>query len=702
MSYSSFWLDSSIFEETDDNLTTVEKKSNDLMKLMAYKRSIRNFVSIVTGKNISVTFDGRGEDSYTDGQSVTISAKLDDKEFDPVVGLALHEGSHIALTDFDTLTQMRNGFLPSTIDKEWLANRYNCSVDDLKWLISNSLKSLLNYVEDRRIDNHIYTTAPGYRGYYESMYDKYFHSSVIDKGLQSSEKRDEDWDSYMFRIINITNTNRDLDALKGLREIWKVLDLRNISRLKDSWDALEVAGQILMIVEKNIEANQDGGSSSNDEGNPQEGEENGQSQMSGDMETQPTNGGGMSGEGQGESSPSDSNDGEESDEESDEVSEDGMCVVDYNPNGAGGQYEPLSDRQKKMLDNAIKKQNDFMEGEITKKKISKSDKNKIDQLDKADIKSEVTGKGFNKSNWSTGSNGVQTYIINNMTKGLIDSGMVGMLSNSPWSADRNEPYIKKGIQLGTILGKKLKTRSEERVLTTPRMKSGKLSGRMIHEIGFGNFDIFEQTLINKSTPVLLHISIDASSSMSGKKWFNTQTAAVAIAKAASMTDNINVVISYRGIYYSAGNFGSVQPLMLIAYDSRKDKFSKIQQLFKYITYDGTTPEGLCYEAILNELTKTKNGTDTYLINFSDGWPGFDNSQISYGGTAARKHTAAQVKKMRQAGVQVLSYFIADYDFGHGSAMESFTQMYGKDAEFIDTSNMTQLAKTLNKKFEVKI
>jgi hypothetical protein len=698
MSYSSFWLDSSIFEETDDNLTTVEKKSNDLMKLMAYKRSIRNFVSIVTGKNISVTFDGRGDDSYTDGQSVTISAKLDDKEFDPVVGLALHEGSHIALTDFETLTEMRNGYLPSTIDKEWLANRYNCGVDDLKWLISNNLKSLLNYVEDRRIDNHIYTTAPGYRGYYESMYDKYFHSSVIDKGLQSSEKRDEDWDSYMFRIINITNTNRDLDALKGLREIWKVLDLRNISRLKDSWDALEVAGQILMIVEKNIEANQDGGSSSNDEGNPQEGEENGQSQMSGDMETQPTNGGGMSGEGQGESSPSDSNDGEESDE----VSEDGMCVVDYNPNGAGGQYEPLSDRQKKMLDNAIKKQNDFMEGEITKTKISKSDKNKIDQLDKADIKSEVTGKGFNKSNWSTGSNGVQTYIINNMTKGLIDSGMVGMLSNSPWSADRNESYIKKGVQLGTVLGKKLKTRSEERVLTTPRMKSGKLSGRMIHEIGFGNFDIFEQTLINKSTPVLLHISIDASSSMSGKKWFNTQTAAVAIAKAASMTDNINVVISYRGVYYSAGNFGSVQPLMLIAYDSRKDKFSKIQQLFKYITYDGTTPEGLCYEAILNELTKTKNGTDTYLINFSDGWPGFDNSQISYGGTAARKHTAAQVKKMRQAGVQVLSYFIADYDFGHGSAMESFTQMYGKDAEFIDTSNMTQLAKTLNKKFEVKI
>ena len=697
MSYSSFWLDSSIFEETDDNLSTVEKKSADLMKLMAYKRSIRNFVSIVTGKNIPVTFDGRGDDSYTDGESVTISAKLDDKEFDPVVGLALHEGSHIALTDFSTLTALRGGELPTTIDTEWLANRYLCEVDQLHYLIGSNLKSLLNYVEDRRIDNHIYTTAPGYRGYYESMYDKYFHASVIDKGLQSSEKRDEDWESYMFRIINLTNKNRDLDALKGLREIWNVLDLGNISRLKSSWDALEVAGQILMIVEKNIEANQDGGSSSNGEGNPQEGEENGQTQMSGDMETQPTNGGGMSGEGQGESSPSDSNEGEESNEQSNQSGGEG---IGYNPHGAGGQYEPLSDRQRKMLDNAIQKQNEFMEGDIKKKKIAKGDKNKIDQLDKADIKSEVTGKGFAKNNWSNGSNGVQTYIINNMTKGLIDSGMVGMLSNSKWSSERNEEAIKRGIQLGTILGKKLKTRNEERVLTTPRMKSGKLSGRMIHEIGFGNFDIFEQTLINKSTPVLLHISIDASSSMGGKKWTSTQTSAVAIAKAASMTENIDVVISYRGVYYAPGNWNNVQPLMLIAYDSRKDKFSKIQQLFKHINSDGTTPEGLCYEAILNEIIKTKNGGENYLINFSDGYPGFDNSEINYGGHEARKHTATQVKKMKQAGVNVLSYFVSDYDASYGS--DGFREMYGKDAEFIDTNNMAQLAKTLNKKFEVNI
>lgn len=703
--YSSFWLDSSIFEDNDtDTLSSVERKTSDLMKLMAYKRSIGNFVSIVTGKNIPVTFDGRGDDSYTDGKSVVISAKLDDKEFDPVVGLALHEGSHIALTDFETLEKMRSDYyLPKSINKDFFIQKYGLVEADslidyqIYKIVGSNLKSLLNYVEDRRIDNHIYQSAPGYRGYYESMYDKYFHSSVIDKGLQSSEKRDEDWDSYMFRIINITNPNRDLDALKGLREIWNILDLRNISRLKNSWDALEVAGEILMVVEKNLTSEEGGDGQNQGESNGDQ-NQNGQSQMSGSEDQQTADESPMGGEGKGDSTPSNSDSDSET---SDEVEEsNGGESISPNPNGAGGQYEPLSDRQRKMLENAIEKQNDFMEGEVKKKKVSKGEKNKLDALDKADIQTEVTGKGLQQGWYGQGtSQGVQTYIINNMTQQLIDSRLVGMLSTSSWTIDKGQGDVTKGIQLGTLLGKKLKTRNEERVLTTPRMKSGKLSGRMIHEIGFGNFDIFEQTLINKSTPVLLHISIDASSSMSGKKWSNTQVAAVAIAKAASMTENINVVISYRGVYYGGGHYSSCQPLMLIAYDSRKDKFSKIQRMFKYITYDGTTPEGLCYEAVLKELTRTKNGEDTYLINFSDGYPGFDNSEINYNGDFAVKHTAEQVKKIRLAGVKVLSYFISD---GYFSSGDQFRQMYGKDSEFIDVSNVTQLAKTLNKKFEVQI
>ena len=58
------------------------------------------------------------------------------------------------------------------------------------------------------------------------------------------------------------------------------------------------------------------------------------------------------------------------------------------------------------------------------------------------------------------------------------------------------------------------------------------------------------------------------------------------------------------------------------------------------------------------------------------------------------------KRVRQSGVSILSYFISDGYYG--SSKNQFEKMYGKDSEFIDVNNMTQLAKTLNKKFEVKI
>ena len=702
LNYSSFWLDRSIWDDVDQEVTKVEKKSNDLMKLMSYKRSISNFVNIVTGQPIPVTFNGRGEDSYTDGKQVVISAKMNDKEFDPVVGLALHEGSHVKLTDFTTLKELMDNnvfplsmtdFINSFKTDEGSEFQYTTEWYDNKGQIVHNLKQLLNYVEDRRIDNYIYKSAPGYRGYYEAMYNKYFHSNVVDKGLKSSEHRTETWSSYMFRLINITNKNRDLNALKGLREIWNLLDLKNISRLRTTDDALELAGEIYMVIQNNVNKDMDQMPEPQKGGDGQgQDDTDGKSDMSSD-DNPTADAPPMEGNGMGKGKDSKGDDGDDGNSTDDKGSQ---STGLGNKNGAGGNFSPLNDRQKKMLENAIKKQEKFLDGDIQKTTISKSDKKKLDTLDQADIETEVTGKGLEQGYYRNASQGVQTYVIKNVTKNLIDSGIVPHLGT--WRVEQNDTAIRKGITLGTILGKKLKTRNEERINNTPRMKSGKLNGRMLHEIGFGNFQIFDQININTATPCLLHISIDASSSMSGDKWYNTQTAAVAIAKAASMTDNMNVVISYRGIYYNSGQ--GCQPLMMIAYDSRKDKFQKIQNLFKYISPSGTTPEGLCFEAILKELVKTKNGTDSYLINFSDGWPGFDNKEISYGGQYAVDHTAEQVKKVRQAGVGVLSYFISDGYYG--SSKSQFEKMYGKDSEFINVDNMTQLAKTLNKKFEVKI
>ena len=711
--YSSFWLKDDLFDDVDDGLNVVESKHSNLMALASYKKSIGNFVNIVTNDNIPVTFDVRGNDSYTDGKSVTISSKMDDKDFDSTVGLALHEGSHIKLTDFNSLDTINNhiDLVVGDIYIEKLMKKHSKDEYFAKEYIKGIVKNLLNVIEDRRIDYYIYTTSPGYKGYYHAMYEKYFHSKIVDKGLQSSEYRDLDWDSYMFRIINITNSNRDLDALPKLRDVWNLMNLKNIKRLTNTNQCMELASEIFKMIEDSLPANQKPIESPN--------QSNGEGESGGTEDEETSEGSGTGGggdnsdtngtdntEGSGDE-PKDGSDGTDDtkgDAEGDEVKKGSSS---YNPNGAGGDGSDnqitdtqtqttkgngmMSDRQKKQLDNAIEKQKKFQNGDIKKKMVSKGESKKLDTLVKSGIEEKLVGKDYKSDYWRK-TKQTPVMIVRNYSKALVDSDMISMLSSYSWSAERNDECIKKGITLGTVLGKKLKLRNEERSLITPRMKNGKISGRLLHELGMGNTNVFDQIVTNKHNPALVHISIDASSSMGGDKWSQTQTSAVAIAKAASMTSNLDVVISYRSIQHDSN---MCQPLMLIAYDSRKDKFSKIQQTFKYLNPCGTTPEGLCFESVLDEIVKTNKGVDSYFINFSDGWPGFSNRDIDYGGSEAVAHTAKQVKKIQQAGVKVLSYFVYS---GYEGGIDSFKSMYGKTATSVDCTNLMALTKTLNKLF----
>ena len=709
--YSSYWLKDDLFDDDTDISSPTETKHSNLIALASYKRAISNFVNIVTGENIKVIFDQRGDNSYTDGKTVTISAKMDDKDFDPTVGLALHEGSHIKLTDFSSLDKIRNYEFPQPLTYDYLSqleDKHQMSYDGVRNWVSGVVKDLLNVIEDRRIDYYIYSTSPGYKGYYHSMYDKYFNANIIDKGLQSSEYRENDWESYMFRIINITNANRDLDALPKLREVFNMIDLRNINRLQNTQQAFELACEIFKFIEDSLpslqQQNQNQNQSGDGESDENQSEEGSGSGSGGDNSQ--TNG-------------TDNTEGSENDGESKQDSTDGDDTngdaeggdvksgrSSYNPNGAGGDGSnnqisdtkaqsgegSLSDRQKKQLETAIEKQKKFQNGDITKKKVSKTEQQKLETLAKSGIDEKLVGKDYNSNHYWRKDRQTAVVIVRNFTKALADSDTISMVSSYGYYAERNKEAINKGLQIGTMLGKRLKVRSEERSLVTPRMKNGKISGRLLHELGMGNVQIFDQTVVNKHKPALIHISIDASSSMGGSKWTNSQTAAVAIAKAASMTSNLDVVISYRAIQHNP-----VQPLMLIAYDSRKDKISKIQQLFKYLNPTGTTPEGLCFESILDEIIKTNKGTDSYFINFSDGWPGFSNNDMDYSGEGAVNHTASQIKKMRMAGVKVLSYFIEEGRYG--GAMENFKKMYGKSAEAIDVTSLIPLTRTLNKMFE---
>ena len=665
--YSSFWLDNdvsrtSIFDDEE------VKKGNDLVALASYRRAISNFVSIVTGESdIKVTFTSQG-DSYTDGKAVTISSKLDDKLFDSTVGLALHEGSHIKLSDFDFLKQLENN----------IPHEYYTRAEILSWDrydVTGKIKNLLNYVEDRRIDYFVFSNSPGYKGYYHSMYDKYFHSKVVDKALGTDEYTDKDWDSYIFRIINLTNKNSNLDALPGLREIHSLI-FKNVKTLNSTEDAFGVALKVFHILLDNLDVKLEAPSKS-DESKESEGSESGND---------------------GEGSEG-GNDGEGSETISDKELNEALENTSNKGNGTDKKVE-LTEPQKKQLQNAIKKQKKFMDGDIQKKKLTKKDKSAMDSVEAAGM-SYVDVAGVT-DNYTGKKTPTKVLMVKKFTKSLAESDTVRMISKPDYEWSVPQAYkdaISKGLVVGTILGKKLQVRGESRETKWSRLDSGRIDKRLIAELGFGNERVFNTSFVESYSDAFLHISVDASGSMGGEKWTNTQTSVAAIAKACSMINNVDLVISYRSTQDSNGGRGRYMsyPLMMIAYDSRVDKISKIRNLFPLLQPSGTTPEGLCFEAVMKEIEVGSNDKDSYFLNFSDGMPMFGNDDIDYNYDTAINHTAKMVKEIRNRGVKVLSYFIGD-SWDRGRSNKTFTKMYGKDAAFVDVTSVLAVAKTMNKLF----
>ena len=689
---SSYWLKD--WEDEDsvvDTMSVVEKKSNDLYKMAASKRAISNFVNIVTNDQIAVKFSERG-DSYTDGKSVVIGSNISEpKDFDVAVGLALHEGSHIKLSDFQVLKDIYN-IVPTHITDGAIKKGIMNSV--------SIIKDLWNVVEDRRIDKFVFDSAPGYRDYYRAMYDKYFNDKLIDKALQSDEYTEESVDSYMFRIINIHNKNTDLTALKGLRDIYKTMGLGSIDRLKSSLDAFNVALTMFQTIMSNLptsESEEGDGDGSNDQ-----------------QSEQPQNGNG----GNGSDEPR-----EMTEEEFDDLmnSVDGESPTggsDESPTGSGGmeldnvpdemgtpsdstntdetettEKVKLSDRQKQLLQKKIQKQKDFLDGDIKKKKITKKDNSDVEAIQESGSEVTSVGSGI-ESYYGNHQKGTKCIVVKRLTQSLLESSIFPMSYNN-WNVEENGVIDKRhtdavnnGIRIGTVLGKKLQVRGEDRNTVFNRQKYGKIDKRMISSLGFGNENVFQYIETDSYKKANLHVSIDASGSMNGGKWTNTMTNVVALCKAVDMIQNLSIQVTFRT---TSGEI----PYIVMAYDSRSDKFSKVKQMFPSLNVGGTTPEGLCFEAIMKNFLGSNNDMDSYFLNISDGEPYFGNNDLYYSGEPAYQHTRKMVKQIEGMGIQTLSYFVDDYVREGDEPSKGFKIMYGKGAKLIDLKNVSQITKTIN-------
>jgi hypothetical protein len=675
--------------------------------MAAHRRAIANFVSIVTGKNIPVKFNTKGN-SYTDGTTVVISSKVaEPNEFDPAVGLALHEGSHIKLSNFTLLADMYQSIQkvvgPAKL-KEWMETANTKGVSDVIYTI----KDILNWVEDRRIDQFIFDGAPGYRDYYRSMYDKYFNDPAIDKGMTSTEMSEETLDSYMFRLINLHSKFSRPNALKGLSEITKLAKLSDINRLKSTDDALVVACDIFDVILTNIDANAqaeenkgNGKGKGKGQGSPQAGEgeqEAGEDDI--DVEI-------------GEDGGSDGIDDEGGDFDEaggdNEVAEEGKGVmgkIKVMLGGKGKNGKPaegkLSQRQLEILKKKIEKQKEFLRGDVKKGNVSSSENKSLDTIDQSGTELKTVGEEL--SNGTIVTKGIECIVVKKMNQSLLESSdfpLADLRYNSKEGEHQNHVQcaseVLEGIRLGTILGKKLQVRSESRETIFNRQLVGRMDKRMISSLGFGNEHVFFTKEIDAYKKANLHISVDASGSMSGTKWRKTMTNVVALAKAVDMISNLEIQISFRT---TSGEL----PYIVVAYDSRIDKFIKVKTLFQYLRPGGTTPEGLAFEGVMKQMVGSTTDVDSYFLNISDGEPYFHGKGYNYQGHFASKHTKKMVDKIQSMGIKVLSYFVSEYsgdvDATSGSG-KVFKDCYGKAASYINVTNVNEVTRTMNGLFMAK-
>ena len=684
--YTNFWNDIQVNTGVVDE--DFVKPKVDHIALAGYRRAIGNFVNIVTNRSdIKVRYQQNG-DSYTDGKTVTIGSKIDEKNFDHVVGLALHEGSHILLSDFNFLRQLR----PNT-PKELIMLGEDLGFTEGQ--VIGHLKNMLNYVEDRRIDYYVFTSSPGYKGYYHAMYNKYFHSPAITRALKNNTFGDKPtFDNYMNRIINFTNEHSDLNALPELKNIYRTI-FSQVKTMTTMAQAFDVAVDVLNIVYNNMDP------IPADSDMEQVGED-GQGQGQGD--------------GQGQSKSDMMNQAAQQLADGDyhgyQQTMDDIKNTDWTQVKADLANQPISDKesgfsdltpqQEKTLNNALKRQKEFMDGDQKKVgRLTKKDARVVQSMEESGVTNKQVGSDVEQSSWrqasSNYSSTTQCLFVKKITQQMIDDDVFpSLLSGGRYYGGRTLPSIVAGKRLGTMLGKKLQVRSESRTLKNSRLDSGRIDKRLIAELGFGNSKVFSTTFVEQYNDAILHISVDASGSMGGDKWTNTMTAVVAICKAASMISGLDVVVSFRTTHYGSGRNG--QPLVAIGFDSRVDKFRKIENIWPSLHPGGTTPEGLCYEAIMKDFVGGTNNRDSYFLNFSDGQPMFSGDGFRYYNDDALQHTKRQVKKIAQKGISIMSYFIGDSDYGRDRTMEDFKTMYGKNAQFVDVTSVHQIAKTMNQMF----
>ncbi len=559
----------------------------------------------------------------------------------------------------------------------------------------HDLQMIMNILEDRRIDKYVYQNCGGYRPYYDSLYERYFFTTEIERNLRWNPSwRELTVENYINRLLFVIHPASNPTALPGLDTLIKMMDLRNIERIaptdkvwKDiiSYDhmpaiwqtANELYAYILRFVARSMEdANKGNEGVPTYNNQPMDGFPSAQSVIDS------TNNLPNLDIPRGQMVPTEV-------EEADKTK--------------AGKEKPRNFNDKRGK-SQVEKAKDVVNGELKKRKAKKAELLAADALENAQAKMvDLKGDGIP---------GGECMVTRKMSEAMFTQDWFIFRSWSSWDGSRENDLRKKAIaagkRMGQIMVHRLQVRNDPVMTKNTRLQHGGLDRRLLAQLGMDITSVFQKSRIDTFKPAMLHLTLDASGSMSGRKWEKVLTVATALAYVGNKMRNIDTVITIRG--------GNDIPVVCVVFDSRKDQFTSWLKWAPRLSPAGSTPEGLCFKATMELITECASTHDVYFINFSDGEPGFsldlrsmlkkkrgrrtywgdDATVCSYQGEMAFKHTRQMVQNMKDHGIKVLSYFITESSYGMTRSMDVFRRMYGEDAVAVNVENASDVIRTLNK------
>lgn len=736
--HSKFWLDTETSSKFDSYVreAILSRRSDinsvklvDIIDKIKILKTIQNFVSIVTSNN-SIPVEFHGESSHTNGNVVTISADVSD--FDYLCGVSLHEASHIKHSNtifnvFKTVFKQINTVVRYDLDYirrphailRNLISIYNevyqpdnlNSPDSRLIKMFEYYKDLVNICEDYRIDNLVVSNYPGYKGYYDSMNSHFlYNNNSLKDRMNSDEMKQETFISYKINILVYVYGGKqfsNLGSLKAGKEIIEILENKKtyksaLSVLKASMQMLEIIFKTAKSNNKNKEKNSSNGDSSNEFDNKDSGFSNDLNPDNNDNNNSSDNNNDIDDVSQNQQNNYSDNNDTSSD-----------TTDQTNKNRIGDEFNELSNSSYTDVEDILKRVKNIFKKEsisINQQYYINLFKNKYISV-KA-IKYTGFKDGNINSAFETTIDTVFVKELNNSTmKFLNDDFKINSRASS--YETHMHSIILDGIHKGKILGKKLLVANDVHISHTIRKKHGKINSNLLAEAGFGNNKIFETIKVTETPSQFIHISIDNSSSMRNcGKFESAIQLAATIVSAAKYIKGIRVQVSMRYTSvlqnFSAGGTDESIPVFIIIYDSKYNNISHLLKWWPHIKPDGYTPEGICYEAILNEMIETSKGyNNKYLINISDGEPyfvikldNFDSAKYNHI-TGALEHTNKVMNKYRKNGFSIISYFVNKLT--SSTELENFAKMYGtNDSHYVKPDQLDKIAKTINDKIKKSI